>query len=318
MPQPDCARAPPGRHDPPAPGRKLPAPTRCWCAARRLPRYPGLRSDCAGRTLAALWRKRRPTRSTSRPKARSAGRRCAPRQARRSATVVSTRFDECIERYGRPSSRRLRSRGCDLPPLADATIVRPINADFLRSRGFRRRCRCCAARWIRNCSIQRRDRATRLVGLFDDDALAVMYLGRVAPENLDLAIAAFRASETAAERALRLGRRRLHARRQTARSCVFAGVHRARRSRGTAAPTCSCSPASPRTFSGVPSKQWRARCRRSHSTTAPRAARAGVHVRRCRSAIAMPVRASVRGVGCADAPRDGRAGAGSGALNRNR
>jgi len=164
-----------------------------------LPRYPGLRFGLpAGRTLAALWRKQRPDAiyvATEGPLGWSAVR-TARKLGIPATTGFHTRFDEYIERYGAgfltPVAFAWMRR---FHNMADATIV-PTDqlADFLRSRGFREVQVLRRAVDTKLFDPARRDRALRASWGLGDDALAVMYLGRVAPEkNLDLAIAAFRA-----------------------------------------------------------------------------------------------------------------------------
>lgn len=164
-----------------------------------LPRYPGLRFGLpAGRTLAALWRKQRPDAiyvATEGPLGwsaiRTARKLCIP-----ATTGFHTRFDEYVERYGAAFltpiafawMRRFHN-------AADATIV-PTDqlADFLRSRGFRDVHILRRAVDTRLFDPVRRDPALRAAWSASDDALVVMYLGRIAPEkSLDLAVNAFRA-----------------------------------------------------------------------------------------------------------------------------
>ena len=164
-----------------------------------LPRYPGLRFGLpAGRTLAALWRKQRPDAiyvATEGPLGWSAihtaRKLCIP-----ATTGFHTRFDEYVERYGAAFltpiafawMRRFHN-------AADATIV-PTDqlADFLRSRGFRDVHILRRAVDTRLFDPARRDPVLRAAWSASDDALVVMYLGRIAPEkSLDLAVRAFRA-----------------------------------------------------------------------------------------------------------------------------
>ncbi len=163
-----------------------------------LPRYPGLRFGLpAGRTLADSWRKQRPDAiyvATEGPLGWSAVR-TARKLGIPATTGFHTRFDEYVERYGAAFltpvafawMRRFHN-------MADATIV-PTDqlADFLRSRGFRDVQVLRRAVDTKLFDPARRDRALRASWGLGDDALAVMYLGRIAPEkNLGLAIAAFR------------------------------------------------------------------------------------------------------------------------------
>ena len=163
-----------------------------------LPRYPGLRFGLpAGRTLNALWRRQRPDAiyvATEGPLGWSAVR-AARKLGIPATTGFHTRFDEYIERYG----------AAFLTPIAfawmrrfhngaDATIV-PTDqlADYLRGRGFRDVRILRRAVDTRLFDPVRRDPALRAAWGLRDNALAVMYLGRIAPEkNLDLAVSAFR------------------------------------------------------------------------------------------------------------------------------
>jgi glycosyltransferase involved in cell wall biosynthesis len=164
-----------------------------------LPRYPGLRFGLpAGRALMAMWRRQRPDAiyvATEGPLGWS-----AVRTARKLAipvmTGLHTRFDEYVERYGAgflaPIAFAWMRR---FHNMADATIV-PTDqlADFLRGRGFRDVQVLRRAVDTRLFDPARRDRALRASWGLGDDALAVMYLGRIASEkNLDLAISAFSA-----------------------------------------------------------------------------------------------------------------------------
>jgi glycosyltransferase involved in cell wall biosynthesis len=163
-----------------------------------LPRYPGLRFGLpAGRRLAALWREQRPDAiyvATEGPLGWS-----AVRSARKlgipASTGFHTRFDEYIERYGAAFltpvafawMRRFHN-------TADATIV-PTDqlADFLRGRGFRNVHVLHRAVDAQLFDPARRDRSLRASWDLGDDAFAVMYIGRIAPEkNLALAVRAFR------------------------------------------------------------------------------------------------------------------------------
>lgn len=164
-----------------------------------LPRYPGLRFGWpAGRVLASVWRKQRPDAiyvATEGPLGWS-----AVRTARKLGIPVTTgfhtRFDEYIERYGAAFltpvafawMRRFHN-------AADATIVPTVQlAEFLRKSDFHDVQVVHRAVDAKLFDPGRRDRALRASWELDDDALAVMYLGRIAPEkNLDLAVSAFRA-----------------------------------------------------------------------------------------------------------------------------
>jgi glycosyltransferase involved in cell wall biosynthesis len=176
-----------------------PSPDQVLVRGAPLPRYPGLRFGLpAGRTLGAAWRRERPDAiyvATEGPLGWS-----AVRMARKLAIPVTTglhtRFDEYVERYGAAFltpiafawMRRFHN-------AADATVVPTDDlADFLRRRGFN------DVRVLRRAvdstlfDPARRDRALRASWGLDDDGLAVMYLGRIAPEkNLELAVRSFRA-----------------------------------------------------------------------------------------------------------------------------
>jgi glycosyltransferase involved in cell wall biosynthesis len=164
-----------------------------------LPRYPGLRFGLpAGRALMALWRRQRPDAiyvATEGPLGWS-----AVRMARRLAipvmTGLHTRFDEYVARYGAgflaPVAFAWMRR---FHNAADATVVPTDDlALYLRRRGFN------DVRVLRRAVDStlfdpvRRDASLRTSWGLGDYDLAVMYLGRIAPEkNLDLAVRAFRA-----------------------------------------------------------------------------------------------------------------------------
>jgi len=164
-----------------------------------LPRYPGLRFGLpAGRALMAQWRRQRPDAiyvATEGPLGWS-----AVRSARKLAipvmTGLHTRFDEYVERYGAgfltPVAFAWMRR---FHNMADATIVPTDDlAVYLRRRGFN------DVRVLRRAvdsklfDPTRRDACLRASWGLGDDDLAVMYLGRIAPEkNLELAVRAFRA-----------------------------------------------------------------------------------------------------------------------------
>ncbi|MFN3843101.1 MAG: glycosyltransferase family 4 protein [Rehaibacterium terrae] len=164
-----------------------------------LPRYPGLRFGLpSGGALRALWRRERPDAvyvATEGPLGWSAV------GAARSlgipvGTGFHTRFDDYVGRYATPllsplvfaGMRRFHNR-------ADATIV-PTDelAGFLRGRGFRRVELLRRAVDTSLFDPTRRDQALRATWGLRDEALAVIHVGRIAPEkNLDLAVRAFRA-----------------------------------------------------------------------------------------------------------------------------
>ncbi|MEO8672052.1 MAG: glycosyltransferase family 1 protein [Tahibacter sp.] len=163
-----------------------------------IPRYPGLRFGLpARRRLQALWRARRPDAiyvATEGPLGLSALR-AAQRLGIPASTGFHTRFDDFARHYGvgflTPLIfawlRHFHRRGA-------ATLVPTEElATFLRGQGFgeiRRLPRAVDTQLFDPC---RRDAALRSSwGLAADD-LAVIYVGRIAPEkNLALSIRAFR------------------------------------------------------------------------------------------------------------------------------
>ena len=163
-----------------------------------LPRYPGLRFGLpAGRRLAALWRQQRPDAiyvATEGPLGWSAVR-TARRMGIPAITGFHTRFDEYVQRYRAAFltsvafawMRRFHN-------TADATVV-PTDelAKFLRDRGFHDVHVLRRGVDTRRFDPARRDPALRASWGANDDALVVMYLGRIAPEkNLGLAVKSFR------------------------------------------------------------------------------------------------------------------------------
>ena len=168
-------------------------------AGAGLPRYPGLRFGFpAGRRLLARWRAQRPDAiyvATEGPLGWSALN-AARRLGIPVATGFHTRFDEYMSRYGAgfltPFAfawlRRFHNR-------ADATVVPTQElAEFLRGRGFERVAVLPRAVDTRLFDPARRDAALRRSWGLTDDQLALIYVGRIAPEkNLDLAVRAFRA-----------------------------------------------------------------------------------------------------------------------------
>lgn len=172
-----------------------------------LPRYPGLRfgMPVVGR-LRRHWRRRRPDAiyvATEGPLGWA-----AVRAARTLhipvATGFHTRFDSYFSHYGLPF----------LAPLAFAWLRRFHNhggmtlvptaqlRDFLSGQGFANVQVLRRAVDTRRFDPARRDPALRHSWQLDDDGLAVLYSGRMAPEkNLDLAVRAFRAMATVHPRA---------------------------------------------------------------------------------------------------------------------
>ena len=163
-----------------------------------LPRYPGLKFGLpATRTLLQHWTESRPDAvyvATEGPLGWSALR-AARKLGIPAATGFHTRFDQYMRDYGMPFlegtalrwMRRFHNGG-------DATLVPTRElAEFLQARGFTKVRRLARAVDTEQFSPSRRDRLLRNSwGLAESD-LAVIYLGRIAPEkNLDLAVRAFR------------------------------------------------------------------------------------------------------------------------------
>lgn len=164
-----------------------------------LPRYPGLRVGLpATGKLIAAWRTTPPDAiyvATEGPLGWS-----AIRAARRLGIPVAagfhTRFDEYMRDYGVGllETTALRWMRC-FHNRADATLVptRELQ-DFLQSRGFDNVVRLPRAVDTMLFDPHRRDPFQRMRWGIGADALAVIYLGRIAAEkNLDLAVRAFRA-----------------------------------------------------------------------------------------------------------------------------
>jgi glycosyltransferase involved in cell wall biosynthesis len=164
-----------------------------------IPRYPGLRFGLpAGRRLQARWKAQRPDAvyiATEGPLGWSALR-AARRLGIPAATGFHTRFDDYVGRYGAGFLapwvfawlRRFHNRG-------DATLVptRELQ-EQLTAQGFQRVRRLARAVDTRQFHPGWRDAGLRAHwGLVDDD-LAVLSVGRLAPEkNLALTVRAFRA-----------------------------------------------------------------------------------------------------------------------------
>jgi glycosyltransferase involved in cell wall biosynthesis len=163
-----------------------------------LPRYPGLRFGLpAKRKLTAAWRETAPDAvyvATEGPLGWSALR-AAGDLGIPVATGFHTRFDEYMRDYGAAFlqqtalrwMRRFHNRG-------DATLVPTQElAEFLRSQGFDNVVRLPRAVDTTLFDPAKRDPTLRQAWGLGDDGLAVIYVGRVAPEkNLDLAVRAFR------------------------------------------------------------------------------------------------------------------------------
>jgi glycosyltransferase involved in cell wall biosynthesis len=200
-----------------------------------IPRYPGLRFGLpAGRRLTARWSAQRPDAiyvATEGPLGWSALR-AARRLGIPAATGFHTRFDDYMGKYGAGFLspwvfawlRRFHNRGA-------ATLVptRELQEQLVQQ-GFRRVQRLGRAVDTRQFHPGWRDGSLRAAwGLADED-LAVLYVGRLAPEkNLPLLVQSFRALQAQAATARLVvvgdgpGRRELE---QLAPDAVFAGVRR--------------------------------------------------------------------------------------------
>lgn len=164
-----------------------------------LPRYPGLRFGLpAAGVLQRHWSRARPDAiyiATEGPLGWS-----ALRAARRLGIPVAsgfhTRFDHYMRDYGLPwlqpgALRWMRH----FHNQADATLVPTTELEqMLRAQGFQRVLRLARAVDTAQLSPAWRDPALRQAWGIGADALAVIHVGRIAPEkNLDLAVHAFRA-----------------------------------------------------------------------------------------------------------------------------
>jgi glycosyltransferase involved in cell wall biosynthesis len=163
-----------------------------------LPRYPGLKFGLpAARTLIKEWRATPPDAlyiATEGPLGWSALR-AARKLGIPAATGFHTRFDQYMRDYGMAFlqntalrwMRRFHNGG-------DATLVPTRElAEFLQSRHFDNVVRLARAVDTQHFTPRKRDPALRKQWGLDEDGLAVIYLGRIAPEkNLELAIRAFR------------------------------------------------------------------------------------------------------------------------------
>lgn len=164
-----------------------------------IPRYPGLRFGLpAGATLKARWLRQRPDAvyiATEGPLGWSAMR-AANALRLPVATGFHTRFDDFVAHYGArwltpvvfAWLRRFHNRG-------DATLVptRELEA-FLRGHGFRHPVRLARGVDTRLFDPARRDEALRAAWGLGAEDLAVIYVGRIAPEkNLELAVETFAA-----------------------------------------------------------------------------------------------------------------------------
>ncbi|MGH8062668.1 MAG: glycosyltransferase family 4 protein [Pseudoxanthomonas sp.] len=163
-----------------------------------LPRYPGLKFGLpATTTLLCRWTDARPDAiyvATEGPLGWSALR-AARKLGIPAATGFHTRFDQYMRDYGMPFlegtalrwMRRFHNGG-------DATLVPTRElADFLQAQDFRKVARLARAVDTEQFDPARRDPALRESWGVGEDGLAVIYLGRIAPEkNLELAVLAFR------------------------------------------------------------------------------------------------------------------------------
>lgn len=163
-----------------------------------LPRYPGLKFGFpATKSLLELWTANPPDAiyaATEGPLGWSALR-AARKLGIPAATGFHTRFDQYMRDYGMPFlettalrwMRRFHNGG-------DATLVPTRElADFLQSQNFKRPVRLARAVDADQFTPDKRDDALRRSWGVDGAGLAVIYLGRIAPEkNLDLAVRAFR------------------------------------------------------------------------------------------------------------------------------
>ena len=163
-----------------------------------LPRYPGLKFGLpATTTLLHRWTESRPDAiyvATEGPLGWSALR-AARKLGIPAATGFHTRFDQYMRDYGMPFlestalrwMRRFHNGG-------DATLVPTRElAAFLQAHGFRKVARLARAVDTEQFDPSRRDRLLRRSWGLGEGDLAVIYLGRIAPEkNLDLAVRAFR------------------------------------------------------------------------------------------------------------------------------
>ena len=163
-----------------------------------LPRYPGLKFGLpATSTLMKEWRTTPPDAiyvATEGPLGWSALR-AARKLGIPVATGFHTRFDQYMRDYGVAFLQQTALRWMRrFHNSGDATLVPTRElADFLQSQDFRNVVRLARAVDTQHFTPRKRDPALRKEWGLDDDGLAVIYLGRIAPEkNLDLAVRAFR------------------------------------------------------------------------------------------------------------------------------
>ena len=163
-----------------------------------LPRYPGLRLGLpATRKLVAHWQMSRPDAiyvATEGPLGWSALR-AARRLGIPASTGFHTRFDEYMRDYGAAFLAQTALRWMRrFHNGADATLVPTRELQqFLQGNVFNDVVLLPRAVDTQLFDPARRDPALRAQWGIDDDGLAAIYVGRIAPEkNLDLAVRAFR------------------------------------------------------------------------------------------------------------------------------
>ena len=164
-----------------------------------LPRYPGLKFGLpATSALMKEWRAAPPDAiyvATEGPLGWSALR-AARKLGIPVATGFHTRFDQYMRDYGVAFLQQTALRWMRrFHNSGDATLVPTRElADFLHSQHFRHVVRLARAVDTQHFNPTKRDSVLRKEWGLDDHGLAVIYLGRIAPEkNLDLAVRAFRA-----------------------------------------------------------------------------------------------------------------------------
>lgn len=164
-----------------------------------LPRYPGLRFGLpATRALARHWRMMRPDAiyvATEGPLGWAALR-VARRLGIPAATGFHTRFDDYVRSYGAPWLQGTALRWMrHFHNGAQATLVPTRELQrFLEGQGFHNVILLPRAVDTQAFHPDHRDPALRAKWGLDENALAVIHVGRIAPEkNLPLAVRAFRA-----------------------------------------------------------------------------------------------------------------------------
>lgn len=168
-------------------------------ASLPLPRYPGLRFGLpTPRMLSRIWTASRPDAlyiATEGPLGWSALR-VARKLGIPVATGLHTRFDHYMRDYGVPFMEQTALRWMRrFHNHADATLVPTLElAEELDNKGFLHPTRLARGVDTVRFSPTLRDPALRESWGLQDDSLAVIHVGRIAPEkNLDLAVLAFRA-----------------------------------------------------------------------------------------------------------------------------